>query len=165
VADQCARTNRHWLPGMARFWIGRHSGMASPDKPLSSCICAHRLWYRPLSGSHLHCQHGARLDSLALVLDCFLRRSIHRRGRKLRHWISAAVGGFRCGTDVRALDRNNSSAACSRNPRPGQMSDVFIVVALWGGFWALVHDLRDRKDLSLGTGSNQPHEEANGPIA
>src|SRR5437867_10056709 len=33
VADQCARTNRHWLPSMARFWIGRHSGMASPDKP------------------------------------------------------------------------------------------------------------------------------------
>jgi hypothetical protein len=43
------------------------------------------------------------------------------RGRKLRHRISAAVGGFRCGTDVRALDRNNSSAACSRNSRPGQV--------------------------------------------
>jgi hypothetical protein len=37
------------------------------------------------------------------------------------HWISAAVGGLRCGTDVRALARNNSSAACSRNSRPGQV--------------------------------------------
>src|SRR5213595_1264242 len=43
-------------------------------------------------------------------------------------------------------------------PDPDKWSDVFIVVALWGGFWALVHDLRDRKDLSLGTGSNQPHD-------
>src|SRR6266513_1664202 len=50
-------------------------------------------------------------------------------------------------------------------PDPDKWSDVFIVVALWGGFWALVHDLRDRKDLSLGTGSNQPHDEANGSIA
>jgi uncharacterized membrane protein YphA (DoxX/SURF4 family) len=33
-------------------------------------------------------------------------------------------------------------------PDPDKWSDVFIVVALWGGFWALVHDLRDRKDLS-----------------
>ena len=38
---------------------------------------------------------------------------------------------------------------------PDKWSDVFIVVALWGGFWALVRDLRDRKDLSLGTGSNR----------
>jgi hypothetical protein len=85
-------------------------------------FCAHRLWHRPLSGSHVHCQHGARLDSLALVLDCFLRRSLHRRGRKLRHWISAAVGGFRCGTDVRALDPNNSPTVSSRRTsRPGQV--------------------------------------------
>jgi len=40
-------------------------------------------------------------------------------------------------------------------PDPDKWSDVFIVVALWGGFWALVHDLRDRKDLSLVTGSNR----------
>src|SRR6266513_2204323 len=43
-------------------------------------------------------------------------------------------------------------------PDPDKWSDVFIVVALWGGFWALVRDLRDlrdRKDLSLGTGSNR----------
>ena len=38
---------------------------------------------------------------------------------------------------------------------PDKWSDVFIVVALWGGFWGLVHDLRDRKDLSFGTGSNR----------
>src|SRR5438094_7885987 len=34
-------------------------------------------------------------------------------------------------------------------------SDVFIVAALWGGFWALTRDLRDRKDLSLGADSNR----------
>src|SRR5207253_1738753 len=125
---QCARTNRHWQPGMARAWIGRHSEMALQDEPLSSCICAHRLWHRPLSGSHLHCQPRARLDSLAPVLDCLLRRSLYLRGRKLRHWMPAAVGGFRCGTDVRALDRNNSRTACSqllphprRTSRPGQV--------------------------------------------
>src|SRR5438067_12893400 len=88
---------------MARAWIGRHSEMALQDEPLSSCICAHRLWHRPLSGSHLHCQPRARLDSLAPVLDCLLRRSLYLRGRKLCHWIPAAVGGFKCGTDVRAL--------------------------------------------------------------
>jgi len=32
---------------------------------------------------------------------------------------------------------------------------VFIVVALWGGFWAIARDLRDRKDLSLGADSNR----------
>ena len=40
-------------------------------------------------------------------------------------------------------------------PDPDKWSDVFIVVALWGGFWALVRDLHDRKDLSFGTGSNR----------
>ena len=35
-------------------------------------------------------------------------------------------------------------------PDPDKWSDVFIVVALWGGFWALLRDLRDRKDLSSG---------------
>jgi uncharacterized membrane protein YphA (DoxX/SURF4 family) len=40
-------------------------------------------------------------------------------------------------------------------PDPDKWSDAFIVVALWGGFWALVHDLRDRKDLNLGTVSNR----------
>jgi len=40
-------------------------------------------------------------------------------------------------------------------PDPDKWSDVFIVVALWGGFWALVRDSRDRKDLSLRTGSNR----------
>jgi uncharacterized membrane protein len=29
---------------------------------------------------------------------------------------------------------------------PDKWSDVFIVAALWGGFWALARDLRDRKD-------------------
>jgi putative oxidoreductase len=29
---------------------------------------------------------------------------------------------------------------------PDKWSDVFIVAALWGGFWALTRDLRDRKD-------------------
>ena len=38
---------------------------------------------------------------------------------------------------------------------PDKWSDVFIVVALWGGSWALVRDLRDRRDLSLGTDSNR----------
>jgi len=38
---------------------------------------------------------------------------------------------------------------------PDKWSDVLIVVALWGGSWALGHDLRDRKDLSLGPGSNR----------
>jgi uncharacterized membrane protein len=32
---------------------------------------------------------------------------------------------------------------------PDKWSDVFIVVALWGGSWALARDLRDRRDLSL----------------
>jgi uncharacterized membrane protein len=40
-------------------------------------------------------------------------------------------------------------------PDPDKWSDVFIVVALWGGFWALVHDLRDGKDLSLGRNANR----------
>jgi len=31
---------------------------------------------------------------------------------------------------------------------PDKWSDVFIVAALWGGSWALVGDLRDRKNLS-----------------
>src|SRR5207248_1790077 len=64
----------------------------------------------------------------ALVLDCFLRRRLHSRGRKLRHWISATMGGFRYGTDVRALDGNNSPTARSqlfphprRNSRSGQV--------------------------------------------
>jgi uncharacterized membrane protein len=35
-------------------------------------------------------------------------------------------------------------------PDPDKWSDVFIVLALWGGFWALVRDLRDSKDLSFG---------------
>ena len=34
-------------------------------------------------------------------------------------------------------------------------SDVFIVIALWGGFWALVSDLQDREDLSLAADSNR----------
>jgi len=38
---------------------------------------------------------------------------------------------------------------------PDKWSDVFIVVALWGGFWALVRDLRDTKDLGLGVNSNR----------
>jgi uncharacterized membrane protein len=38
---------------------------------------------------------------------------------------------------------------------PDKWSDVFIVVALWGGFWALVRDLRDRRDLSLGADSDR----------
>jgi len=38
---------------------------------------------------------------------------------------------------------------------PDKWSDVFIVAALWGGFWALTRDLRDRKDLSLGADSNR----------
>jgi len=38
---------------------------------------------------------------------------------------------------------------------PDKWSDVFIVVALWGGFWALVLDLRDTKDLGLGVNSNR----------
>jgi len=38
---------------------------------------------------------------------------------------------------------------------PDKWSDVFIVVALWGGFWAIARDLRDRKDLSLGADSNR----------
>jgi uncharacterized membrane protein len=37
---------------------------------------------------------------------------------------------------------------------PDKWSDVFIVAALWGGSWALVRGLRDRKDLSLGADSN-----------
>jgi uncharacterized membrane protein len=38
---------------------------------------------------------------------------------------------------------------------PDKWSDVFIVVALWGGSWALARDLRDRRDLSLGADSNR----------
>jgi hypothetical protein len=38
---------------------------------------------------------------------------------------------------------------------PDKWSDVFIVVALWGGSWALARDLRDRRDLSLGTDSDR----------
>src|SRR5437660_1698042 len=37
---------------------------------------------------------------------------------------------------------------------PDKWSDVFIVTAFWGGFWAVAYDLRDRKDLSLGADSN-----------
>jgi uncharacterized membrane protein len=38
---------------------------------------------------------------------------------------------------------------------PDKWSDVFIVLALWGGSWALGRDLRDRRDLSLGAASNR----------
>ena len=38
---------------------------------------------------------------------------------------------------------------------PDKWSDVFIVAALWGGSWALVPDLRDRKDLSSRADSNR----------
>jgi uncharacterized membrane protein len=38
---------------------------------------------------------------------------------------------------------------------PDKWSDVFIVAALWGGFWALVRDLRDRRDLRLRADSNR----------
>ena len=114
-------------PASAKI-TGCEPALRSTGEPLSSGTCAHRLWHRPLSGSHLHCQHGARLDSLARVLDYLLRRSLYRRWRKLRHGMPAAVGGFRHGTDVRALARNNSSTACSqllaharRTSRPGQV--------------------------------------------
>jgi uncharacterized membrane protein len=33
---------------------------------------------------------------------------------------------------------------------PDKWSDVFIVAAFWGGFWALARKLPDKKDLSLG---------------
>jgi len=38
---------------------------------------------------------------------------------------------------------------------PDSWSNVFIVVALWGGFWTLARDLRDTKDLRLGANSNR----------
>jgi hypothetical protein len=38
---------------------------------------------------------------------------------------------------------------------PDKWSDVFIVVALWGGSWALARNLRDRKALSLGAVLNR----------
>jgi uncharacterized membrane protein len=38
---------------------------------------------------------------------------------------------------------------------PDKWSDVFIVAALWGGSWALARNLRDRRDLRLGTDSNR----------
>jgi uncharacterized membrane protein len=38
---------------------------------------------------------------------------------------------------------------------PDKWSDVFIVLALWGGSWALARDLRDRRDLSLEADSNR----------
>jgi len=34
---------------------------------------------------------------------------------------------------------------------PNKWSDVLIVVALWGGWWALAPNSRDRRELSLGT--------------
>jgi hypothetical protein len=36
---------------------------------------------------------------------------------------------------------------------PDKWSDVFIVVSIWGGFWAVTRDLHDRKDLNLGADS------------
>ena len=46
-----------------------------------------------------------------------------------------------------------------RNPGapqdPDKWSDVFIVAALWGGFWALARGSRNRRDFSLGTDSNR----------
>jgi uncharacterized membrane protein len=38
---------------------------------------------------------------------------------------------------------------------PDKWSDVFIVLALWGGSWALARDLCDRRDLSLEADSNR----------
>jgi len=38
---------------------------------------------------------------------------------------------------------------------PDKWSDVFIVLALWGGSWALARDLRDRRGLSLEADSNR----------
>jgi hypothetical protein len=38
---------------------------------------------------------------------------------------------------------------------PGKWSDVFIVVALCGGFWALVRDLRDTRELSSEANANR----------
>jgi uncharacterized membrane protein len=39
----------------------------------------------------------------------------------------------------------NFSGVPGATQDPDKWSDVFIVVALWGGFWATAHDLRDRK--------------------
>jgi uncharacterized membrane protein YphA (DoxX/SURF4 family) len=38
---------------------------------------------------------------------------------------------------------------------PDAWSDVFIVVALWGGFWTLVRDLRDTKGLRMNPAAPQ----------
>jgi len=95
--------------------------MAAPDQPLSNCLCTRRLWHRPLSNSNSHRQHGARLDSLALVLDGILRRSVHRGRRKFYYELSSAVGSFRCGADVRPLDPDNSSAGSPRKAGSGQL--------------------------------------------
>jgi uncharacterized membrane protein len=41
------------------------------------------------------------------------------------------------------------------SPDADKWSDVFIVAALWGGFWMVACNLRDRKDLNFGTDSNR----------
>jgi uncharacterized membrane protein YphA (DoxX/SURF4 family) len=49
----------------------------------------------------------------------------------------------------------NSLRTPGAPPDPDKWSDVLIVAALWGGSWALMRDLRDRKDLNLGADSNR----------
>jgi len=49
----------------------------------------------------------------------------------------------------------NSFRILGATQDPDKWSDVFIVVALWGGSWALRRNLRDRRELSLGTDSDR----------
>ena len=150
VAHQCAGTNRPWLPGMA--CCCRHSRMAPQDEPLCHCIFADRLWHRPLSGSHAHCHDGARLDSLAPILGCLLGVAFiaagvsFATGRKQR-WATLGLGVmFALWLITVHLPPVLNYLRNPGAPQdPDKWSDVFIVAALWGGFWALARGLRDKR--------------------
>jgi len=119
MEDECTRTNRNWLPGLA--WICMHSRMASPNEPVSHCIRPHRFWRRSFSNSHNDRRHGARLDSVALVLDGLLRRCLRGRWLELRYWILANVGGVCFGADVCRLDINDPFAGSHCKAGAGQL--------------------------------------------
>jgi hypothetical protein len=87
------------------------------------------------------------------------RALLHRRRRKLRHWISATMAALGVGlmfalwsVTIHLPPVLNFFRIPGATQGPDKWSDVFIGVAFWGGFWAL---LRDRKDLSLGADSNR----------
>src|SRR5438552_8814614 len=142
--------------------MGRHSGMASQDEPLSSCVCAHRLWHRPLSGSHLYSSlvpgwiPWHRFWTVFFGV-AFISAGVSFATGSLQRWAAlgrALMVGLWLVT-IHLPPVLNYLRTPGAPQDPDKWSDVFIVVALGGGSWAVAHTLRDRKDLSLMTDSDR----------